>query len=232
MRAREAAKQDQLRARHRLTKFLLRTGGALLGVKAWTARYVTWLEQSTAQLTREATLKSCLHEVRHMSRRVQRLEPAIVEVMKAAPQPMQELIRGSIGIAWCGPHLGGDDCRRIGESHLPVRKRAETDGLLRGIPSEDSSGKRKRKGSLTKAGNAHLRRIVIRIGLELSWPSAIDLVLDYQRQEGVPVKSKKVAKWKAQNRLHKRYVKMVMAGKEQRKIITAIGRESCWVLFT
>jgi transposase len=41
VRAREAAKQDQLRARHRLTKFLLRTGRrSPLGVKAWTARYV------------------------------------------------------------------------------------------------------------------------------------------------------------------------------------------------
>jgi hypothetical protein len=37
-------------------------------------------------------------------------------------------------------------------------------------------------------------------------------------------KSREIA-WKAQNRLHKRYMKMAMAGKEQRKIITAIGRE-------
>jgi transposase len=47
VRAREATKQDQLRARHRLTKFLLRTGQrSPLGVKAWTERYVEWIQQA------------------------------------------------------------------------------------------------------------------------------------------------------------------------------------------
>ena len=46
VRQREAAKQDQLRARHRLTKFLLRTGQRPpLGLKAWTERYMMWLAQ-------------------------------------------------------------------------------------------------------------------------------------------------------------------------------------------
>src|SRR5664279_2988936 len=46
VRAREAAKQDQLRARHRLTKFLLRTGQRPpLGVKAWTERHAEWLQK-------------------------------------------------------------------------------------------------------------------------------------------------------------------------------------------
>src|SRR5271157_5497728 len=46
VRAREAAKQDQLRARHRLSKFLLRTGRRpAMGLKAWTERYLTWVQQ-------------------------------------------------------------------------------------------------------------------------------------------------------------------------------------------
>jgi transposase len=46
VRAREAAKQDQLRARHRLSKFLLRTGRrAAAGVKAWSQPYVAWVRQ-------------------------------------------------------------------------------------------------------------------------------------------------------------------------------------------
>ena len=47
VRAREAAKQDQLRARHRLSKFLLRTGRRpTMGLKAWTERYLAWVQQT------------------------------------------------------------------------------------------------------------------------------------------------------------------------------------------
>ena len=45
-----------------------------------------------------------------------------------------------------------------------------------------------------------------------------------KRQEGVPEELKEIA-WKAQNRLHKRYSRLAAAGKDQRKIITAVGRE-------
>ena len=96
VRQREAAKQDQLRARHRLTKFLLRSGHRPPpAVKAWTERYMEWLQQiHYTQPAQEATLVDCLNEVEHMGARVRRLEEAILEVVKLAPQPMQEVIRG------------------------------------------------------------------------------------------------------------------------------------------
>jgi transposase len=96
VRQREAAKQDQLRARHRLTKFLLRTGQRPpLGLKAWTERYMRWLAQVRyTQPTQEVTRLDCRNEVEHMRARVKRLEEAILEVVKLAPQPMQDLIRG------------------------------------------------------------------------------------------------------------------------------------------
>jgi len=91
VRQREAAKQDQLRARHRLTKFLLRTGQRPpLGLKAWTERYMRWLAQVRyTQPAQEVTRLDCMNEVEHMSARVKRLEEAILEVVKLAPQPMQ-----------------------------------------------------------------------------------------------------------------------------------------------
>jgi transposase len=69
------------------------------------------------------------------------------------------------------------------------------------IPSENSSGKRTRRGSITKTGNAHLKR-----------------------QEKVAEEIKEIA-WKAQHRLHKRYSRLAAAGKDQRKVVTALGRE-------
>jgi transposase len=96
VRQREAAKQDQLRARHRLTKFLLRTGQRpSLGLKPWTERYMRWLAQIRyTQPAQEVTLRDCLNEFEHMSARVKRLEEAILEVVTLAPHPMQEVIRG------------------------------------------------------------------------------------------------------------------------------------------
>ena len=226
VRQREAAKQDQLRARHRLTKLLLRTGQRPpLGLKAWTERYMRWLEQVRyAQLAQEVTRRDCMNEVEHMSARVKRLEEAILEVVKQAPQAMQELIRGlqalrgvaHISAVTIAAELGND----ISSRFVSARKLMGYSGAF---PSEDSSGNRIRKGGITKAGNAHLRRIV----MESAWcyrhlPRVGERLR--KRHEGLPAEIIEIA-WKAQNRLHKRYRKLTMAGKDQRKVITAVGRE-------
>jgi transposase len=68
VRARETAKQDQLRARHRLSKFLLRTGQRpAAGLKAWTQLYMAWMRQlHYEQLAQEWTRLDYLHEVEHL----------------------------------------------------------------------------------------------------------------------------------------------------------------------
>jgi transposase len=226
VRQREAAKQDQLRARHRLTKFLLRTGQRPpLGLKAWTERYMRWLAQVRyAQPAQEVTRLDCMNEFEHMSARVKRLEEAILEVIKQAPQAMQELIRGlqalrgvaHISAVTLAAELGND-----------ISSRFETARKLMGysgaFPSENSSGKRIRKGAITKAGNAHLRRIVV----ESAWcyrhlPRVGEKLR--KRHEGIPAEILEIV-WKAQHRLHKRYRKLTLAGKDLRKVMTAVARE-------
>jgi transposase len=108
-----------------------------------------------------------------------------------------------------------------------ITSRFETARHLMGysgaIPSENSSGKRKRQGSITKTGNAHLRRIVV----ESAWSYRHRPFLGAKlrrRQEGVSAEITEIA-WKAQNRLHKRYMKLMAAGKDKGKTMTAIGRE-------
>lgn len=89
-------------------------------------------------------------------------------------------------------------------------------GYSGAVPSEDSSGKRTRRGSITKTGNAHLRRIVVEAAWSYRNRPAIGPRLR-KRQEGVPEPVKEIA-WKAQIRLHKRYTKLAAAGKDQWKI--------------
>ena len=225
VRQREAAKQDQLRARHRLTKFLLRTGQRPpLGLKPWTERYMRWLAQVRyAQPAQEVTRLDCMNEFEHMSARVKRLEEAILEVVKQAPQAMQELIRGLQALRGVAHISAVTIAAELGN----ISSRFETARKLMGysgaFPSEDSSGNRIRKGGITKAGNAHLRRIV----MESAWcyrhlPRVGEKLR--RRHQGVPAEIIEIS-WKAQNRLYKRYRKLTMAGKDQRKVITAVGRE-------
>ena len=225
VRQRQAAKQDQLRARHRLTKFLLRTGQRPpLGLKPWTERYMRWLAQVRyAQPAQEVTRLDCMNEFEHMSARVKRLEEAILEVVKQAPQAMQELIRGLQALRGVAHISAVTIAAELGN----ISSRFETARKLMGysgaFPSEDSSGNRIRKGGITKSGNAHLRRIV----MESAWcyrhlPRVGEKLR--KRHQGVPAEIIEIS-WKAQNRLYKRYRKLTMAGKDRRKVITAVGRE-------
>jgi transposase len=225
VRQREAAKQDQLRARHRLTKLLLRTGNRPpLGLKAWTERYWRWLAQvHYTQPAQEITLRDCLNEVEHMSARVQRLEEAMLEVVKLAPQAMQELVRGLQALRGIAHISAVTIASELGNISSRFQRARNLMGYSGAFPGEDSSGDRIRRGGITKVGNAHLRRIVVesawcyrhlpRVGAKLR-----------KRQEGIPAEIIEIA-WKAQNRLHKRYMRLSMAGKDQRKVMTAVARE-------
>jgi transposase len=193
-------------------------------VKAWTERYLAWLQQiHYTQPAQEATLLDCLNEVQHMGERVKRLEQAILEVVKLGPLPVQEVIRGLQtlrGVAHISAVTIAAELGNICSRFESARKLMSYSGA---IPSEDSSGKRKRQGSITKTGNAHLRRIVVESAWSYRHRPSIGARLR-KRQGGGPAEIAEIA-WKAQNRLHKRYMTMMASGKDQRKIMTAIGRE-------
>ncbi|MGH6869508.1 MAG: transposase, partial [Methylocella sp.] len=91
------------------------------------------------------------------------------------------------------------------------------------VPSENSSGRRTQRGGITKTGNAHLRRIAVEAAWSYRLRPGIGPGLR-KRQQGVAEEIKEIA-WKAQVRLHKRYGRLLAAGKDQRKIVTAVGRE-------
>ena len=224
VRAREAAKQDQLRARHRLSKFLLRTGQRpAAGVKAWTQAYGNWVKQiHFTQAARESTLLDYLHEVEHMAERVKRLEQAIADAVQVASPQMQEVVRGLQALRGIAQISAVTLVAELGELSRFESAR-QLMGYSGAVPSEDSSGQRTRRGGITKTGNAHLRRIAIEAAWSYRLRPGVGPALR-KRQEGVSEEIKEIA-WKAQHRLHKRYTRLAAAGKDQRKIITAVGRE-------
>ena len=125
----------------------------------------------------------------------------------------------------------------VSYTHLDVYKRQISSrfqsarklmGYCGVFPSEDSSGKRIRRGGITKSGNAHLRRIVVESAWSYRHLPRVGEKLR-KRHQGIPAEIIEIA-WKAQNRLHKRYMKLTMAGKDQRKVMTAVARASAVTL--
>jgi transposase len=224
VRAREAAKQDQLRARHRLSKFLLRSGQRpAAGVKAWTHLYMAWVRQLRfEQVAQESTRLDYLHEVEHMAERVVRLEQAIAEAVKLASPEIQEVVKDLQALRGIAQISAVTIAAELGNISRFESAR-QLMGYSGAVPREDSSGKRTQRGSITKTGNAHLRRIAVEAAWSYRLRPGVGPGLR-KRQEGVPEEIKEIA-WKAQNRLHKRHSRLAAAGKDQRKIITAVGRE-------
>ena len=225
VRAREAAKKDQLRARHRLSKFLLRHGKRRpAGMKAWTKRHMSWVKSGVRfeQLGQEVTLLDYVNEVDHGAARVERLERAIDEAVKSAPTRMLAVIEALQALRGIAQISAVTILAELGKvSRFPAPRQLM--GYSGIVASEHSSGERSRRGGITKTGNAHLRRVVIEAAWAYRHRPRLGAML-HKRQEKLSEEVKEIA-WKAQHRLHARYRKLSARGKNKQQVITAIGRE-------
>ena len=226
VRAREAAKKDQLKARHRLGKFLLRHGRRPEGMKAWTKQYLEWIGAHVHfdQAALEATLQDYVDEVKHVAERIVRLEKAIDEAVREAQPEIRaviEALQALRGVAQTTAATIVSELGSLSRFEAP-RQLMGYSGL---VASEHSSGNRIQRGSITKTGNAHLRRVVV----EAAWayqhrPNVTGFLLRRQKSLALSDEVKQIA-WKAQHRLHKRYKAMAARGKNKNQIVAALGRE-------
>lgn len=224
VRAREAAKKDQLRARHRLGKFLLRRGlRAAAGVKNWTAKHLSWVKTLRFERSaQEATFQDYLHEVEHQAERVARLDRAIDQAVEAAPAEMQAVIAGLQALRGIKKVSAATVVAEVGPlSRFDRPKRLM--GYSGMVSSENSTGSSVHRGAITKTGNAHLRRIMGEAAWAYQYRPAMSPTLK-KRQQGLSEAVKEIA-WKAQHRLCSRYRRLTAKGKLRQKVATAIGRE-------
>jgi transposase len=91
------------------------------------------------------------------------------------------------------------------------------------IPSEYSSGERRRQGSLTKTGNTHARRALVEGAWAYRYPAKVSRHLQ-RRLEQQPKAIQDIS-WKAQVRLCKRYRRLMARGKHANQVVVAIARE-------
>ena len=224
VRAREAAKKDQLRAKHRLSKFLLRHGKRPPeGTNAWTTKYFAWLATVHFEhAAQEATLLDYRTEVEHAANRIERLEKGIVAAMEQMPPEHKAMIEALQCLRGVATITAATIVTEVGNFSRFVRPK-QLMGYGGLVASEHSSGSKTARGGITKTGNSHLRRVLLESAWTYQHRPAISKRLKYQRKDQ-DEHVKEIA-WKAQNRLHDRYWHLLAKGKPASKAITAVARE-------
>ena len=224
VRAREAAKKDELRARHRVSKFLLRLGRRRdTTTRAWGQVHWRWLDKQTFEHTaQEEAFLDYKNEAQHATERVARLDVAIDRAIEAAPERMRELVAALQCLRGVAKVAAVTVVSEIG-SFKRFPSAAHFMAYLGLVPSEHSSGGSRRQGRITKTGNAHVRRILgqsafcaqrrPRRGPELK-----------KRQQGQSQAIVDIA-WEAQKRLYRKHQSMSLRRKPPQLTVTAISRE-------
>lgn len=225
VRAREGAKSDQLRARHRLGKFLLRHGWRPpKGVRPWTGKHRDWVKKDVefGHEAQRAVILDYITEVDHARDRIERLERSIDEAAQAAPERMRAVIGALQALRGIAKLSAVTIVAEVGELSRFARPR-QLMGYSGAVSSEHSSGGKTRRGAITKTGNSHLRRIVGEAAWSYRHRPCIGWPLR-KRQEGLSEEVKEIA-WKAQHRLYRRYHRLSAKGKVKQQVVTAVARE-------
>ena len=224
VRAREAGKKDELRARHRLSKYLLRYGQyAPDGCRAWTLTYWRWVRMVKFEhAAQNQALLDYIAEVEHQGHRIERLDKAIDEAIATAPAQMKAVIaalQSLRGVAKLSAVTLAVEVGTFRRFDRATQLMSHT-GM---VPSEHSSGARAHRGAITKSGNSHLRRVLI----EAAWHYRHRPNLSLRQralQSELDPKVLEIA-WKAQLRLNRRYARLSAKTKPAGKVITAVARE-------
>ncbi|MEK5442652.1 MULTISPECIES: IS110 family transposase [unclassified Fredinandcohnia] len=222
VRAREDAKEDELRAKHRLTKFLLRHNiKPPTGVRKWTLKYREWLNKlKFTRSTSRIVFQEYYYQLQEIEQRIKRLEKEIdIQATEGLHAPVIQALQSLRGVATI---TATSLVAEIGsfKRFTSAKQFMSYVGL---IPSEYSSGESRRQGKITKTGNKHVRRLLIEAAWSYRYQPAVKGELK-RRQEGQSAVVQAIS-WKAQNRLHKKYFRLLSRGKESGKVVTAVARE-------
>lgn len=220
VRAREDARLDRMRDRHRLSKFCLRQGRRLPGL-SWGVARRKWLsEQRFPFPAQQQSFDTYVHALDLVDARIGALERAIAET--AEQEPWRELVarlrclRGVDTLTALGIVAEIGDFGRFQTAE-------EFMAFIGLVPSEHSSGEQRRRGSITKVGNSHVRRLLV----EAAWHARLRPKVGYElarRQRGQDALVVERA-WRCQRRLYQRWQRMAGRGKPHPKIVVACARE-------
>jgi transposase len=220
-RAREDAVIAQRIARQQLSKFFLRHGRTWSGTTTWTTAHWLWIgHQEFNEEGLRRVRDDYVTAIVQATARIDRLTRDIEELVEHwALGPLVKALQSLRGVRLVTATVLAAEIGDFARFRTPRQLMAYL-GL---VPSEHSSGKSRRQGGITRTGNRHARWILI----EAAWsyrlrPKNSPTIEARRRQVAVGVRS--IAE-KAEQRLHRRYLRLTGRGKKSQEAVTAVARE-------
>jgi transposase len=232
VRAREDLRGDLMSARHRVAKLLLRHDVRFDGKERnWTQPHLQWLAGVRFdQPGTQAAFDDYRGAIEALVIRRSELERQIAEQLPLSPwaQTARRLmcLRGIDTLTAAGL------CAEVGD-FTRFRHPEQLMSFLGVVPSEHSSGSRRRQGSITKSGSQHARRLLVEAAWHYRRPPRVSEPLR-RRQAGADPAIVALS-WKTQRRLHRVWSRMEQRGKRRTIIAVAAARELagfCWAVAT
>jgi len=231
VRAREDLRGDLMRARHRLSKLLLRHDIRYEDTSSrWGRRHREWLAKldlghGGAQLT----LSEYVGAIDALEIRRRTLEAAIGELIASSPWAGDvarlRCLRGIDTLSAVGLAVEVGDFARFEHPNRLM-------SYLGLVPSEYSSGETRRQGAITKSGSRHARRLLVEAAWHYRRPPRLGTTLE-RRQDGQDQAAIAIA-WKAQQHLHRTWRRLeTQRGKRRTIIAVAVARQLagfCWAI--
>jgi transposase len=222
LRGREDLSEDLRRAKQRLLKFLVRNDHVYTaGANHWTVKHWAWMDGiGFTQEYHKKVYEQYRAQIRWLE---ERLKAVNQELQEAAESPRYKAavsrLRAFKGIDYV---IALAIVCEIGDFRRFANAKAFM-SYLGFVPSEYSSGGRRALGSITKAGNGHLRRLLIEGAWHYTRSARVGKRLE-ERRESSPAKAIEIAD-RALGRLHKKFKRLVIKGKHVNKAVTAVARE-------
>ena len=231
VRAREDLRGDLMRARHRVGKLLLRHDARFDG-NNWTQAHRDWLARlSLAEPIAQAVLEDGVGAIDALVVRRDALERQMAALVPDSPWAREiarlRCLRGIDTLTALGL------CAEIGD-FARFRRAAQLMSYLGLVPSEHSSGEKRRQGSITKSGSQHARRLLVEAAWHYRRAPRVGRELG-RRQDGQPQHVTAIS-WQAQRRLHRTWQRLDHErGKRRTLVAVAVARELagfCWAITT
>lgn len=220
-RAREDVRRSRQKTRQQVQALLLRRGKRFTGKCAWTLAHRRWLSDLTLEHpAQRIALEEYLAAIDEATARLGRIEAALVDQVSGWRfAPVVDALQALRGVDQIAAIQLLTELGDLARFDSPRQLMA----FLGLVPSEHSTGGRRRLGAITKCGNAHARRALVEAAWAYRHPARIGRRL-LNRSEKLPAPVRTIA-WKAQLRLAARYRRLAARGKPHQVVVTAIARE-------
>jgi transposase len=221
-RARDDMKSQERKARQQLNAFVLRHGHHWpRGKTRWTKTHFNWLESIRfEQSWLQIVLQEYIDAVKAATQRVADLTDQLLRALPSwSLAPVVEALVALRGIDKLAATVLLAELGDISRFDSPKQLMSYL-GL---VPSEHSSGGRRRQGAITLTGNSHARRMLVECAWSYRFPARQSMHLKRKAKDAS--EAARAIAWRAQKRLCGRYRQLSQAGKNIKLVCVAIARE-------